>query len=92
MDYDNTGQVLSVEPEHLVFGLMPMHKNKAINKLLIWYKWIIYRHKFLGFKPNATLVKEELKKNILMEKCIRYKNLQHAQFDKEWIIYSKRMA
>lgn len=80
---------ISLKKEHCILGLYPHKKQKAINKLIIWCKWIIYKNKLLGNIPVFLHIQRELKQYYETERFISYKNLNQEHFEKEWLLLKR---
>lgn len=76
--------IVTLNTENILFGLLPFHDNKAINILIIWIKWSIYKQRLRGKIPNYNSVFKELKSRFETEKLMYYQNMKKDIFNTIW--------
>ena len=76
--------VLKLTMENVLFGISPIKYNKALNTLIIWIKWMIYKIKLAGIRLMPQKILNELKNYFLYEKAILCENMKQVYFEKCW--------
>ena len=86
---DSTKTKISFTLNSVLLGIQKQKYNQAMNSIIMYTKYYIYRCKKLKKIPNFILLQKFLTENYKMEKYIAYRDQNVPKFLEKWGIYNR---